>query len=217
MLEKLRHEVYESLMELPKNRLVTMHSGTVSGRDPESGLIVIKPTGFRYDLLTPDDLLVMDKEGKILEGTLRPSSDTGTHLYLYEHRPDINGIVHTHSPYACIFAVLGRPIPAVMTSAALLGGEIPIGGYAAVGGAEIGSEIIDKIGDKAAIIMQNHGVYTLASTVWQATIDAVEVEDLAKIAHYAMLHGDPIILSDERIKEFQNIYQTRYGQKPNED
>ena len=217
MLEKLRQEVYESLMELPKNRLVTMHSGTVSGRDPESGLIVIKPTGFRYDLLTPNDLLVMDKEGKILEGTLRPSSDTGTHLYLYEHRPDINGIVHTHSPYACIFAVLGRPIPAVMTSAALLGGEIPIGGYAAVGGAEIGSEIINKIGDKAAIIMQNHGVYTLSSTVWQATIDAVEVEDLAKIAHYAMLHGDPIVLSDERIKEFQNIYQTRYGQKPSED
>jgi len=217
MLEKLRQEVYESLMELPKNRLVTMHSGTVSGRDPESGLIVIKPTGFRYDLLTPGDLLVMDKEGKILEGTLRPSSDTGTHLYLYEHRPDINGIVHTHSPYACIFAVLGRPIPAVMTSAALLGGEIPIGNYAAVGGEDIGSEIIKKIGDNAAIIMQNHGVYTLASTVWQATIDAVEVEDLAKIAHYAMLHGDPIELTDNQIKEFQNIYKTRYGQKPDED
>jgi len=142
MLESLRQEVYESLMELPKNRLVTMHSGTVSGRDPETGNIVIKPTGFRYDLLTPADLLVIDNQGKILEGTLKPSSDTATHLYLYNHRPDVFGIVHTHSPYACIFAVLGRPIPAVMTSAALLGGEIPIGGYAAVGGEDIGSEII---------------------------------------------------------------------------
>lgn len=213
MLEKLRQEVFESLLELPKNRLVTMHSGTVSGRDPESGLIVIKPTGFRYDRLTPADLLVMDGSGKIQEGTLRPSSDTETHLYLYQHRPDIHGIVHTHSPYACIFAVLGRPIPAVMTSAALLGGEIPVGGYAAVGGADIGSEIIRKIGNCSAIVMQNHGVYTLASTVWQATIDAVEVEDLAKIAHFAMLHGDPIELTKAQIEEFQNIYHTLYGQK----
>lgn len=212
MLEKLRLEVFESLQELPKNRLVTMHSGTVSGRDPETGYIVIKPTGFRYDLLTTSDLLVMDGDGKILEGTLRPSSDTETHLYLYRHRPDIFGIVHTHSPYACIFAALGRPIPAVMTSAALLGGEIPIGGYAAVGGEEIGSEIIRKIGDCSAIVMQNHGVYTIASTVWQATIDAVEVEDMAKIAHFAMLHGNPITLTSAQIEEFQTIYRTQYGQ-----
>lgn len=213
LLEKLRVEVYELLLELPKNRLVTMHSGTVSGRDPESGHIVIKPSGFRYDLLTPEDLLLMDQNGKILEGTLRPSSDTETHLYLYKHRPDIFGIVHTHSPYANIFAVLGRPIPAVLTSSAMLGGEIPIGGYAAVGGEDIGSEIISKIGDCSAIVMQNHGVYTIASSVWQATIDAVEVEDVAKIAHFAMLHGDPIELTKEQIEEFQNIYSTRYGQK----
>ena len=213
MLEKLRQEVFESLLELPKNRLVTMHSGTVSGRDPATGNIVIKPTGFRYDRLTPSDLLVMDINGKILEGTLRPSSDTETHLYLYQHRPDIFGIVHTHSPYACTFAVLGRPIPAVMTSAALLGGEIPIGGYAAVGGEDIGSEIISKIGNCSAIIMQNHGVYTIASTVWQATIDAVEVEDLAKIALFASMLGDPIKLTQAQIEEFQNIYHTMYGQK----
>ena len=213
MLEKLRQEVFESLMELPKNRLVTMHSGTVSGRDPETGNIVIKPTGFRYDRLTPADLLVMDGKGKILEGTLRPSSDTETHLYLYEHRSDIFGIVHTHSPYACTFAVLGKPIPAVMTSAAMLGGEIPVGGYAAVGGEDIGSEIIRKIGKCSAIIMQNHGVYTISSTVWQATIDAVEVEDLAKIALFASLLGDPIKMTPAQIEEFQNIYHTLYGQK----
>ncbi len=215
LLEKLRQEVLESLLELPKNRLVTMHSGTVSGRDPETGYIVIKPSGFRYDRLTPADLLVLDGMGKVVEGSLRPSSDTETHLYLYQHRPDVFGIVHTHSPYACIFAVLGRPIPAVVTSSALLGGEIPIGGYAAVGGEDIGSEIIKKIGNCSAIVMQNHGVYTIASTVWQATIDAVEVEDIAKIAHFAMLHGDPIVLTPEQIDEFQTIYRTSYGQKEN--
>lgn len=213
MLNELRQEVYESLIELPKNRLVTMHSGTVSGRDPTSGLIVIKPSGFRYDRLTPADLLVIDSEGHCLEGNLRPSSDTETHLYMYKHRPDIHGIVHTHSPYASIFAVLGKPIPPVMTSAALLGGEIPIGGYAPVGGEDIGSEIMAKIGNCSAIVMQNHGVYAFAPTVWKATVIAVEVEDLAKIAHYAMLQGNPIVLSQEQVKEFQNIYATLYGQK----
>lgn len=212
MLEQLREEVFESLLELPKNQLVTMHSGTVSGRDVETNLVVIKPTGFRYDKLTPGDLIVMDLEGKIVEGHRRPSSDTGTHLYLYTHRPDILGIVHTHSPYAMIFGVLGKPIPPTMSSAALLGGEIPIGGYVPVGGEEIGAEILRKIGDSSAIIMQNHGVYTFDKTVWKATVLAAEVEDLAKITHFAMLHGNPIILTPEQVAEFQHIYHTLYGQ-----
>ena len=213
MLNELRQEVYESLIELPKNHLVTMHSGTVSGRDPKSGLIVIKPTGFRYDKLTPSNLIVMDLDGKVVEGDLRPSSDTETHLYIYKRRLDIHGIVHTHSPFAGIFAVLGKPIPPVMTSAALLGGEIPIGGYAPVGGEDIGSEIMAKLGNCSAIVMQNHGVYTFGTTVWKATVAAVEVEDVAKIAHYAMLHGNPIVLSQEQVKEFQEIYANFYGQK----
>ncbi len=212
MLEQLREEVFESLLELPKNQLVTMHSGTVSGRDPETNLVVIKPTGFRYDKLTPGDLIVMDLQGKIVEGHRRPSSDTGTHLYVYAHRQDILGIVHTHSPYAMIFGVLGKPIPPTMTSAALLGGEIPIGGYVPVGGEEIGAEILRKIGDSSAIIMQNHGVYTFDKTVWKATVLAAEVEDLAKITHFAMLHGNPIILTPEQVAEFQHIYHTLYGQ-----
>ncbi len=212
MLEQLREEVFESLLELPKNQLVTMHSGTVSGRDPETNLVVIKPTGFRYDKLTPADLIVMDLQGKIVEGHRRPSSDTGTHLYIYTHREDILGIVHTHSPYAMIFGVLGKPIPPTMTSAALLGGEIPIGGYVPVGGEEIGAEILRKIGNSSAIIMQNHGVYTFDKTVWKATVLAAEVEDLAKITHFAMLHGNPIILTPEQVAEFQHIYHTLYGQ-----
>ena len=213
MLDQLREEVYESLLELPKNQLVTMHSGTVSGRDPETNLVVIKPTGFRYDKLTPADLIVMDLDGNVVEGHRRQSSDTGTHLYLYKHRPDIFGIVHTHSPYAMIFGVLGKPIPPTMTSAALLGGEIPIGGYVPVGGEEIGAEILRKIGNCLAIIMQNHGVYTMDKTVWKATVLAAEVEDLAKITHFAMLHGNPIILTPEQVTEFQHIYHTLYGQQ----
>ena len=212
MLEELRNEVWECLLELPKNRLVTMHSGTVSGRDSETNLVVIKPTGYSYDKLTPADLVVVDLDGNVVEGHLKPSSDMGTHLYLFRHRPDVMGVVHTHSPNACIFAVLGQPIPPTLTSSAMLGGEIPIGGYVPVGGDLIGKEILNKIGDASAIIMQHHGVYTLGPTVTKATVYAAEVEDVAKITHFAMLHGNPIVMTPEQVAEYRHIYSHLYGQ-----
>lgn len=212
MLEELRNEVWECLLELPKNRLVTMHSGTVSGRDPETNLAVIKPTGYSYAKLTPADLVVVDLDGNVVEGHLKPSSDMGTHLYLFRHRPDVMGVVHTHSPYACIFAVLGKPIPPTLTSSAMLGGEIPIGGYVPVGADLIGKEILDKIGDASAIIMQHHGVYTLGPTVTKATVYAAEVEDVAKITHSAMLHGNPIVMTPDQVAEYRHIYSNLYGQ-----
>ncbi len=212
LFEQLRQEVYESLLELPKNGLVTMSSGTISGRDPQTGLIVIKPSGYRYDKLTPADLVVLTPEGEVMEGHLRPSSDTGTHLHLYRHRPDVFGIVHTHSPYAGIFAALGKRIPPCLTTSAMLGGEIPIGGYVAVGGDQIGAEILRKIGSSLAIVMQNHGVYTIGATVWKALTIAVEVEEIAKTTHFAMLHGNPIILTPEQIAEFHDIYENLFGQ-----
>jgi L-ribulose-5-phosphate 4-epimerase len=199
MFEELRQEVFECLLELPKNRLVTMSSGTISGRDLESNLVVIKPSGFRYDKLTPSDLLVVDLDGKIIEGTLNPSSDTGTHLYLYRERTDLVGIVHTHSVYANVFGILGKPIPPCITSAALIGGEIPLGGYVPVGGDEIGEEILAKIGTSNAIVM------------YKATVLAAEVEEIAKIAHLAMLQGQPTMLTSEQVEEFQEIYNTLYG------
>lgn len=212
MFDELRQEVFECLLELPKNRLVTMSSGTISGRDLETNLVVIKPSGFRYDKLKPSDLVVVDLDGKIIEGTLNPSSDTGTHLYLYRERRDIIGIVHTHSVYANVFGILGKPIPPCITSAALLGGEIPLGGYVPVGGDEIGEEILAKIGKSNAIVMQSHGVYTISdSSVWKATVLAAEVEEIAKIAHLAILQGNPTILTSEQVEEFQEIYNTLYG------
>jgi L-ribulose-5-phosphate 4-epimerase len=212
MFAELRDEVWESLIALPKHQLVTMSSGTVSGRDADTDLVVIKPSGYDYEKLTPADLVVVDLDGNVVEGNLRPSSDTPTHLYLYRHRPDVFGIVHTHSPYACIFAVLGKPIPPTLTSSALLGGEIPIGGYVPVGGELIAMEILDKIGEASAIIMQHHGVYTVGSSVTWATVYAAEVEDVAKITHFAMLHGNPIIMTREQVAEYRDVYSHLYGQ-----
>ena len=111
MLEALREEVWRLHLELPKANLVTWTAGNLSARDPESGFVVIKPSGIRYEDLKPEHMVIVDLEGDIVEGTLKPSSDTASHLYIYRHRPDVNGVVHTHSRYATAFAALGRADP----------------------------------------------------------------------------------------------------------
>jgi L-ribulose-5-phosphate 4-epimerase len=212
LLEQLREIVWKCNLELPKNDLVRMTSGNVSGRDPESGLVVIKPSGYSYEEMTPAHMVVVDLDCRVVEGDLKPSVDTDTHLYVYRRRPDIFGMVHTHSPYATSFAALGQPIPACLTTSAMLGGEIPLGGYAPIGGAEIGEEIVNKIGRSLAIIMQNHGVFTIGSSPQQATKMAVEVEEIAKITHLAMLRGQPILLTPGQVDYMVNLYRNEYGQ-----
>jgi L-ribulose-5-phosphate 4-epimerase len=212
LLEQLRETVWKCNLELPKNDLVKMTSGNVSGRDPETGLVVIKPSGVSFEDLTPENMVVVDLDGQVVEGQLKPSTDTDTHLYVYARRDDVLGIAHTHSPYASSFAALGQPIPACLTTCGMLGGEVPLGGYAPIGGEDIGQEIIDKIGRALAIVMQNHGVFTIGNSAQQATRVAVEVEDIAKITHLAMLRGQPIMLTDEQIDYMVNLYRHNYGQ-----
>ncbi len=212
LLEKLREEVWICNLELPKNGLVKMTSGNVSGRDPETNLVVIKPSGVSYEEMTPAHMVVVNMAGDVVEGDLIPSVDTDTHLYIYNHRPDVFGMAHTHSPYATSFAALGQPIPACLTTTAMLGGQIPIGGYAPIGGEDIGREILANIGQSLAIIMQNHGVFTIGKSARQATKMAVEVEDIAKITHLALLRGQPIILTAEQVAEVAELYAHNYGQ-----
>ena len=213
LLQQLRETVWKCNLELPRNGLVKMTSGNVSGRDPETGLVVIKPSGVSFEELTPAHMVVVNLEGQVVEGTLKPSTDTDTHLYVYRRRPDVFGMVHTHSPYASSFAVLGQPIPACLTTCAMLGGEIPLGGYAPIGGEDIGQEIIDKIGGAKAIIMQNHGVFTIGCSAKEATKMAVEVEEIAKITHLAMLRGQPIQLTASQVNYMVDLYQNEYGQR----
>lgn len=212
-LEALRQEVWKCNLELPKNGLVKMTSGNVSGRDPETGLVVIKPSGYSYEDLTPADMVIVDLEGDVVEGRLKPSVDTATHLYIYRNRPDVFGVAHTHSPYASSFAALGQPIPACLTATAMIGGEIPLGGYVPIGGEAIGKEVVRKIGTSLAIIMQNHGVFTIGRSARQATKMAVEVEEIAHITHLALLRGQPIMLSQAQIAEMADLYSNVYGQR----
>jgi L-ribulose-5-phosphate 4-epimerase len=159
LLETIREQLYQLHLELPKNNLVTWTGGNVSARDPETGLVAIKPSGVRYEDLRPEHMIVVDLDGKIVEGTLSPSSDTASHLYIYRHRPDVGGVVHTHSAYATAFAALGRPIPVYLTAMAdEFGGPIPCGGFALIGGEEIGKVVVESIGSSVACLLKNHGV-----------------------------------------------------------
>jgi L-ribulose-5-phosphate 4-epimerase len=211
-LEELRVEVCAANRALATERLVTWTSGNVSGRDPESGLIAIKPSGVRFEELTPESMAVLTVDGDQVDGDLPPSSDTASHLHVYRHRPDVNGMTHTHSNYATAFAAAGKPIPACLTAIAdEFGGDIPLGGYASIGGREIGEEILRSIGGSAAILMRQHGVFTIGATVQKALKAAVMVEDVARTVAIAMTLGGVERLPYEEIAANYDRYQNRYG------
>jgi L-ribulose-5-phosphate 4-epimerase len=213
MLEELRAEVHRLHLELPRNGLVAWTSGNVSGRDPASGLVVIKPSGLRYEDLTPANMIVVDPDGRVVEGALKPSSDTFAHLYVYRQRADVNGIVHTHSTFATAFAAVGRPIPAVLTAICdEFGGPIPCGGYARIGGDEIGREIVRAIGSSPALLLRNHGVFTVGKTVEAAVKAAVMVEDVARTVFYALQLGQPDEIPAEEVARAHRRYLEEYGQ-----
>jgi L-ribulose-5-phosphate 4-epimerase len=215
-LPELRTEVCALHQELIKHELVVWTMGNISARDPESGLVVIKPSGIRYEGLTPENMVVVDVEGKIVEGDYKPSSDTASHCYIYRQRPDINGVVHTHSRYATAFAALGMPIPCVLTGMAdEFGGPIPCGGFALIGGEEIGQEVVRVMseGTISAVIMQNHGVFTAAHNAEAAVKAAVMAEDAARTTWTALQIGQPIPIPEESIAKLHHRYMNVYGQR----
>lgn len=213
MLEQLKEQLWKLHLELPKNNLVTWTSGNVSARDPESGMVVIKPSGITFEDLRPEHHVVVNLEGDIVEGTLKPSSDTASHLYIYRHRPDVNGIVHTHSPYATAFAALGRPIPVYLTAMAdEFGGPIPCGGFALIGGEEIGQQVIEHIGNSPACLLKNHGVFTVGPNARAAVKAAVMTEDVARSTWLALQLGQPDEISPENVAKLHYRYTHEYGQ-----
>ena len=213
MLEELKSIVCKYNKLLPVQGLVTMTSGNVSGRDFESGLVVIKPSGVDFDDLRPEDLSVVDLDGSVIEGKFKPSVDTATHLYVYRHMPSVGGVIHTHSNYATAFAAVGFPIPCYLTAIAdEFGGPIPISAYAKIGGEEIGREIVEKIGSSPAILMKNHGVFTVGRKVVDAFKAAVMVEDIAKTCHLALQIGIPDELPAEEVERAHRRYVEKYGQ-----
>jgi L-ribulose-5-phosphate 4-epimerase len=214
MLEQLKEQVWQLHLELPKNGLVTWTGGNVSARDPDTGLVVIKPSGVRYEDLRPEDHVVLNLDGEVVEGALKPSSDTASHLYIYRQRPDVNGVVHTHSAYATAFAAVGKPIPVYLTAIAdEFGGPIPCADFALIGGEEIGQQVVEHIGASAAVLLKNHGVFTVGRTVTAAVKAAVMVEDVARAVWLALHIGQPEEIPADAVAQLHHRYTHVYGQR----
>jgi len=214
MLEDLKEGVCRLNKELSRHRLVTMTSGNVSGRSEDGTLAAVKPSGIAFDELKPDDILIVDLDGKVLEGKLKPSVDTETHLYIYRHLEDVRGIVHTHSPYATSFAARGEGIPCCLTAMAdEFGGPIPVSEYAKIGGIEIGEEVVKLANKCPAVLMKNHGVFAVGPSPEAAFKAAVMCEDVAKTMHLAMVLGAPIPIPEAEIARAHKRYKEKYGQR----
>jgi len=218
MLEDLRREVCWANRMLKEHRLVAWTSGNAAGRDASSGLVVVKPSGLLFEDLAPETMVIVDLEGRMVEGDLRPSVDTATALYVLRAMPEVHAIVHTHSGYASSFAALGKDIPVYLTEHGdAFGIAVPCGGYAKIGGTEIGEEVVRVLratgGRCPAVLMRSHGVFTVGRTVRGALKAAVVVEDIARTVHLAIVKGAPIPIPPEEAERLYDVYHTRYGQK----
>lgn len=215
-----RERVARLHAELPANGLVVWTAGNVSERVPGAGLFVIKPSGVRYSELSPDNMTVCTLEGeKIDDGTpasLSPSSDTAAVAYVFRHMPEVGGVVHTHSTYATAFAALHRPIPCVLTMMGdEFGGEVPVGPFAIIGDDSIGRGIVETLRSSRspAVLMANHGPFTVGKDAEAAVKAAAMVEEVARTVATAQLLGDPVPVAQEHIDALYQRYQNVYGQR----
>jgi len=227
MLEKLKNDVYKANLELVEKGLVIHTWGNVSGRDKESGLIVIKPSGVSYDSMKPGDMVVIDLDGKIVEGEFKPSTDSPTHLLLYKNYKSVGGVVHTHSSFATSWAQSGKPIPPFGTTHAdHFYGEVPVTRLLTKEETGIdyeintGKIIVEKLGtiDPLAvpsILVDSHGPFCWGKNAEDAVYNAVALEEIAKMAFYTVLLGktEPIsqFLLDKHFKR-KHGKDAYYGQ-----
>ena len=214
-ITSLRQTVATLHSELTKYGLVAWTAGNVSARVPGADLMVIKPSGVSYDELTAAAMIVCDLDGQVVEGDLAPSSDTAAHAYVYRAMAQVGGVVHTHSPYACAWAARNEPIPCVLTAMAdEFGGEIHVGPFALIGNDDIGKGIVETLSGhrSPAVLMRNHGVFTIGPDAKAAVKAAVMCEDVARSVHLARQLGEPVSIQPADIDRLYDRYQNAYGQ-----
>ena len=219
----VREELVALHAELVRNGLVVWTGGNVSGRVSGADLFVIKPSGVSYDELTPESMILCDLDGDVIAGTpgseRTPSSDTAAHAYVYRSMPHVGGVVHTHSTYATAWAARGEEIPCVITAMAdEFGGPIPVGPFAIIGDDSIGRGIVQTLSGhrSRAVLMQNHGPFTIGTSARDAVKAAVMVEDVARTVHLAREAGPLIPIPQEAIDRLYDRYQNVYGQSEDE-
>ena len=218
-VRRVRETVAGLHAELVRYGLVVWTAGNVSGRVPGADLMVIKPSGVSYDQLSADIMIVCDLDGEVVEGDFSPSSDTAAHAYVYRHMPDVGGVVHTHSTYACAWAARGEPIPCVLTMMAdEFGGEIPVGPFALIGNDDIGKGIVETLSGhrSPAVLMRNHGPFTIGKDPKAAVKAAVMCEDVARSVHVSRQLGEPVPIAQNDVDYLYDRYQNVYGQHADE-
>lgn len=214
-MHKLRENLLELHHKLVQYELVVWTGGNASQRVDENSFL-IKPSGVSYESLTAEDMVLCDLEGNPIKGDHSPSSDTAAHAYVYEQMPEVGGVVHTHSNYACAFAAVGQPIPCVLTAIAdEFGGEIPIGPFAMIGDDSIGRGIVETLSGhrSKSVIMRNHGVFAIGKDATAAVKAAVMTEDNAKSVFLAEQLGELVPISKQNIDKLYDRYQNLYGQR----
>lgn len=203
---------------LVRYELVTWTAGNVSARaldDRGEQVMVIKASGVDYDELDEAAMIVCDLDGRVLDGSLSPSSDTAAHAYVYRQLADVHGVVHTHSTYACAWAARHEPIPCVLTAMAdEFGGPVPVGPFAIIGDDSIGRGIVETLEHhrSPAVLMANHGVFTIGASARTAVKAAVMCEDVARSVHIARQLGEPVPIAPDAIDALFDRYQNVYGQ-----
>jgi L-ribulose-5-phosphate 4-epimerase len=215
VVAQLRQEVCDLHAQLTKYQLVIWTAGNVSARVPGHDLMVIKPSGVDYDALTADDMVVCDLHGNLVDGRLSPSSDTAAHAYVYRHMPEVGGVAHTHSTYATAWAARGEPIPCVLTMMAdEFGGDIPIGPFALIGDDSIGRGIVEALRSSrsSAVLMRNHGPFTVGPNARSAVKAAVMLEDVARTVHIGQQLGALDRIDNRDVAALFDRYQNVYGQ-----
>lgn len=205
--------------ELTRYQLVVWTAGNVSARVPGADLMVIKPSGVSYDELSADNMVVCTLDGvKIDDGTpahLTPSSDTAAHAYVYRHLPEVGGVTHTHSTYATAWAARGQEIPCVLTMMGdEFGGPIPVGPFAIIGDDSIGRGIVETLANSRsrAVLMQNHGLFTIGKDARDSVKAAAMCEEVARTVHVALQLGEVIPIPQDKIDSLYERYQNVYGQ-----
>jgi len=215
VIKDLRRVVADLHTELVRYNLVVWTAGNVSARVPGHDLFLIKPSGVSYDDLTPDAIVACDLDGELVDGDLSPSSDTAAHAYVYRHMPEVGGVVHTHSTYACAWSARAEPIPCALTAMAdEFGGPIPLGPFARIGDDSIGRGIVETLSGhrSRAVIMQNHGVFSIGPDAKAAVKAAVMCEDVARSTHIARQLGPLTPIPQDDVDALFDRYQNVYGQ-----
>ena len=211
--EKARREVVDYGLLLLEKKLTLGTAGNISAFDPETGLLAISPSGIAYEQTRPEDVVICDLNGKVVDGERRPSSELGLHAALYRVRPDIRGIVHTHSMYATTLACMQEPIRPLHFAILSTGeGEVPLADYATFGTPELADAAARAIGRMNAVLLRNHGILTVGKDIAAAFRVMEDCEWCAEVQWRCMCAGTPAVLTEEQLADAARMYRG-YGQK----